>query len=73
MSYDSAPNQHIDNHWPPFARDLRRRRRRRSVFWSPGSSDAGEVFEKSGAIILTNGYVHEHLPQGIYSQFSKKK
>jgi hypothetical protein len=61
----------MDNNWPPFARDVRRRRKR-SFFGTPGSSDAGEVFEKSGAIILTNGYVHEHLPQGIYIIFSKK-
>ncbi|XP_054003817.1 CD109 antigen-like isoform X1 [Hylaeus anthracinus] len=28
--------------------------------WSPGSATANEVFSESGAIIMTNGYVHEN-------------
>ncbi|XP_076182301.1 CD109 antigen isoform X1 [Ptiloglossa arizonensis] len=29
--------------------------------WSPGSATAKEVFGESGAIIITNGYVHENV------------
>jgi len=63
MSYDSAPQEPTNPLWAPFIRDAKRRRKR-SLFMWPGSADAGEVFEKSGAVILTNGYVHEHLPLG---------
>ncbi|KAG7209379.1 hypothetical protein KM043_015478 [Ampulex compressa] len=31
-------------------------------FWRPGSGTADDVFRKTGAIILTNGYIHENLP-----------
>ncbi|XP_043275099.1 CD109 antigen-like isoform X2 [Venturia canescens] len=31
-------------------------------FWRPGSATARDVFQKSGTIVLTNGYVHEHYP-----------
>ncbi|XP_012136997.1 thioester-containing protein 1 allele R1 isoform X2 [Megachile rotundata] len=30
--------------------------------WSPGSATANDVFKESGAIIITNGYVHENFP-----------
>ncbi|XP_017876968.1 CD109 antigen-like isoform X2 [Ceratina calcarata] len=30
--------------------------------WSPGSATANDVFRESGAIIMTNGYVHENFP-----------
>ncbi|XP_076245134.1 thioester-containing protein 1 allele R1 isoform X2 [Calliopsis andreniformis] len=30
--------------------------------WSPGSATASDVFSDSGAIIITNGYVHENFP-----------
>ncbi|XP_046746805.1 CD109 antigen-like isoform X2 [Diprion similis] len=33
-----------------------------SSSWSPGSSSAFDVFDKSGAVILTNGYVHDIFP-----------
>jgi hypothetical protein len=65
LSYDSAPKEPNNPLWAPFIRDAKRRRKR-SLFWWPGSADAGEVFEKSGSVILTNGYVHEHLPLGTY-------
>ncbi|XP_054284946.1 CD109 antigen-like isoform X2 [Macrosteles quadrilineatus] len=41
-------------------------RQRRSLFWWPGSLTAQESFEKSGAVILTNGYVFEHFPWLYY-------
>ncbi|XP_059473013.1 CD109 antigen-like isoform X2 [Neocloeon triangulifer] len=65
LSYDSAPREPSNPLWSPFVRDVKRRRKR-SLYWWPGSADAGEVFEKSGAVILTNGYVHEHLPLVYY-------
>ncbi|XP_012262615.2 CD109 antigen-like isoform X2 [Athalia rosae] len=34
--------------------------------WSPGSSSAYEVFDKSGVFALTNGYVHENFPMIYY-------
>nr|XP_018897644.1 PREDICTED: CD109 antigen-like isoform X2 [Bemisia tabaci] len=52
-SYDRS-NNHLDI--APIAR------RKRSLAWWPGSFTAQEVFDKSGAIILTNGYVHERSP-----------
>lgn len=61
-SYDSDTDQN-DNLLS--LRDARLRDRR-SLFWWPGSADAGEVFEKSGAVVLTNGYVHEHTPLIYY-------
>ncbi|KAF4518646.1 hypothetical protein B566_EDAN005973 [Ephemera danica] len=61
-SYDSVTDQN-DNLLS--LRDARLRNRR-SLFWWPGSADAGEVFEKSGAVVLTNGYVHEHTPLIYY-------
>ncbi|KYN03797.1 hypothetical protein ALC62_05309 [Cyphomyrmex costatus] len=30
--------------------------------WRPGSGTADDVFQKTGVVILTNGYVHENLP-----------
>ncbi|XP_063245195.1 CD109 antigen-like isoform X2 [Bacillus rossius redtenbacheri] len=45
----------------PFAR-----RRKRSYFWWPGSSTAKEVFDNSGAVILTNGLVYEDSPLIYY-------
>ncbi|XP_050425560.1 CD109 antigen-like isoform X2 [Adelges cooleyi] len=35
---------------------------RRSMVWWPGSFTAQEAFDKSGATILTNGYVHDYAP-----------
>ncbi|CAK9821472.1 CD109 antigen [Anthophora retusa] len=32
--------------------------------WSPGSATANDVFSETGAIIMTNGYVHENLAIG---------
>ncbi|CAB3366518.1 Hypothetical predicted protein [Cloeon dipterum] len=61
LSFDSAPHEPKNPNWPPFAR-----RRRRSLAWFPSHADAGEVFQKSGAVILTNGYVHEHMPLVYY-------
>ncbi|XP_076663404.1 CD109 antigen isoform X3 [Andrena cerasifolii] len=29
--------------------------------WSPGSATANDVFSESGAIIITNGYIHENF------------
>lgn len=56
-SYDRS-NNHLDI--APIAR------RKRSLAWWPGSFTAQEVFDKSGAIILTNGYVHERSPWSKY-------
>nr|CAD7424615.1 unnamed protein product [Timema monikensis] len=42
------------------------RRRKRSFFFWPGSATAKEVFDKSGAVILTNGLVHEYEPFLFY-------
>ncbi|XP_046483767.1 CD109 antigen isoform X3 [Neodiprion pinetum] len=33
-----------------------------SSSWSPGSSTAFDVFNESGAVVLTNGYVHDMSP-----------
>ncbi|XP_073987023.1 CD109 antigen-like isoform X2 [Rhodnius prolixus] len=46
----------------PFKKVLDDLGQRRSVYWSPGSFTADEVFSGSGAVILTNGYVHKHTP-----------
>ncbi|XP_023714120.1 CD109 antigen isoform X3 [Cryptotermes secundus] len=35
-------------------------------YWWPGSATAREVFDSSGAVILTNGLVHEHFPWVYY-------
>ncbi|XP_050529257.1 CD109 antigen-like isoform X2 [Daktulosphaira vitifoliae] len=35
---------------------------RRSMVWWPGSFTAQEAFDKSGATVLTNGYVHDYSP-----------
>ncbi|XP_068084683.1 CD109 antigen isoform X2 [Anabrus simplex] len=45
---------------------LGRDRFKRSLFWWPGSSTAHEVFDKSGAVVLTNGLVFEHSPLIYY-------
>ena len=37
------------------------KRRKRSLWW-PGSVSAGEVFQDSGVVILTNGLVHRNFP-----------
>ncbi|KAG5334656.1 CD109 protein, partial [Acromyrmex heyeri] len=34
--------------------------------WRPGSGTADDVFQKTGVIILTNGYVHENFPVRKY-------
>ncbi|XP_072743357.1 thioester-containing protein 1 allele R1 isoform X2 [Anoplolepis gracilipes] len=34
--------------------------------WSPGSGTADDVFQKTGVVILTNGYVHENFPVLYY-------
>ncbi|XP_015601908.1 CD109 antigen isoform X2 [Cephus cinctus] len=31
-------------------------------FWRPGSATAQDVFDKTGAVIFTNGYVHKNFP-----------
>ncbi|XP_075211329.1 CD109 antigen-like isoform X2 [Lycorma delicatula] len=41
---------------------MREAREKRTIYWWPGSFTAEEAFEKSGALIMTNGYVHEHRP-----------
>lgn len=40
-------------------------REKRSMFWRPGSSEAKEIFDNSGVVILTNGLVYENM-MGIY-------
>jgi CD109 antigen len=37
------------------------KRRRRSLWW-PGSVSAGEIFQDSGVILLSNGLVHRNFP-----------
>ncbi|XP_006620960.1 CD109 antigen-like isoform X1 [Apis dorsata] len=49
-SYDNA-------HESPYTNSIFDR-----YLWSPGSATAKDVFRESGAIIITNGYVHENLP-----------
>ncbi|KAL6449226.1 hypothetical protein ACFW04_000704 [Cataglyphis niger] len=34
--------------------------------WRPGSGTADDVFQKTGVVILTNGYVHENFPTLYY-------
>ncbi|XP_011686942.1 PREDICTED: CD109 antigen-like isoform X7 [Wasmannia auropunctata] len=34
--------------------------------WRPGSGTADDVFQKTGVVILTNGYVHENFPVRKY-------
>ncbi|XP_029178169.1 CD109 antigen-like isoform X3 [Nylanderia fulva] len=34
--------------------------------WRPGSGTADDVFQKTGVVILTNGYVHENFPMRKY-------
>ncbi|XP_050465402.1 thioester-containing protein 1 allele S3-like isoform X2 [Cataglyphis hispanica] len=34
--------------------------------WRPGSGTADDVFQKTGVVILTNGYVHENFPALYY-------
>ncbi|XP_011158223.1 CD109 antigen isoform X2 [Solenopsis invicta] len=34
--------------------------------WRPGSGTADDVFQKTGVVILTNGYVHENFPVLYY-------
>jgi len=38
-----------------------RRRRKRSLWW-PGSVSAGEIFQDSGVIIISNGLLHRNFP-----------
>ncbi|KAL1124405.1 hypothetical protein AAG570_001034, partial [Ranatra chinensis] len=54
-SYDSSES----GMFYPFMKGVREGR---SLFWWPGSLTASEVYEKSGAVILTNGFVLEHKP-----------
>ncbi|XP_011051552.1 PREDICTED: CD109 antigen-like isoform X2 [Acromyrmex echinatior] len=54
QTYDKAePSPHADGF---FSRSL----------WRPGSGTADDVFQKTGVIILTNGYVHENFPVLYY-------
>ncbi|GFG28314.1 hypothetical protein Cfor_11328, partial [Coptotermes formosanus] len=39
-------------------------RSKRPHYWWPGSATTRQVFENSGAVILTNGLVHEHFAWG---------
>ncbi|XP_026469847.1 LOW QUALITY PROTEIN: CD109 antigen-like [Ctenocephalides felis] len=60
--YDQAErNPYLHGPGGPFG--LRRFKR---SFWSPGSGTANDVFEKSGAVILTNSYVYESYPMRFY-------
>ncbi|VVC42395.1 Alpha-2-macroglobulin, thiol-ester bond-forming,Alpha-macroglobulin, receptor-binding,Alpha-2- [Cinara cedri] len=54
-TYDNSD----DNNYMSFFRNSADRR---STFWSPGSFTTHEAFDKSGAIVLTNGYVHKYEP-----------
>lgn len=58
-SYDNSDS----NRLLPF---IRGDRDRRALFRWPGSFTAQEAFDKSGALIMTNGYVHEHNPWLYY-------
>lgn len=58
-SYDNSDS----NQLLPF---MRGDRDRRALFRWPGSFTAQEAFDKSGALIMTNGYVHEHNPWVYY-------
>jgi CD109 antigen len=40
-------------------------RRKRSL-WYPGSVSAGEIFQDSGVIIISNGLLHRNFPQSEY-------
>lgn len=51
-SYDGGKSQELPGFW---------NRRKRSLWW-PGSVSAGEIFQDSGVIILSNGLVHRHFP-----------
>ncbi|PSN57619.1 hypothetical protein C0J52_00529 [Blattella germanica] len=48
-------------YWPPKRSAFRGRR---SFYWWPGSATARQVFDNSGAVILTNGAIHEYFPFG---------
>nr|XP_014289274.1 CD109 antigen-like isoform X3 [Halyomorpha halys] len=56
-SYDSSSSSMFSTIMRGLQRDSSR-----SMFWWPGSLTAHEAFQKSGALIMTNGYVHEHTP-----------
>ncbi|XP_021920080.1 CD109 antigen-like isoform X2 [Zootermopsis nevadensis] len=57
-SYDAGSQT---PYWP-----LLNFRGKRSSYWWPGSATARQVFDNSGAVILTNGLVHEHFPWLYY-------
>lgn len=40
-------------------------RKKRSLWW-PGSVSAGEIFQDSGVVILTNGLVHRNFPMSKF-------
>lgn len=52
-TYDGGRSPDI---FPPWYK-----RRKRSLWW-PGSVSAGEIFQDSGVVILTNGLVHRNFP-----------
>lgn len=56
-SYDGGRNQDIMTPWGG--------RKKRSLWW-PGSVSAGEIFQDSGVIILTNGLVHRNFPMSTF-------
>ncbi|XP_049951328.1 CD109 antigen-like isoform X5 [Schistocerca serialis cubense] len=41
-------------------------RDKRSLFWRPGSSEAKEIFDNSGVVVLTNGLVYENMVDIYY-------
>ncbi|KAJ9579454.1 hypothetical protein L9F63_024436, partial [Diploptera punctata] len=61
-SYDKGSEAQF---WPP----MMNFRGKRSLYWWPGSATARQKYENSGAVILTNGLVHEYFPQGAGQGF----
>ena len=57
-SYDGGRNQDFMTPWGG--------RKKRSLWW-PGSVSAGEIFQDSGVVILTNGLVHRNFPMSKFS------
>lgn len=45
-------------------------RSKRPYYWWPGSATAQQVFDNSGAVILTNGLVHENSPWLYYRGYA---
>lgn len=56
-SYDGGRSQEIMSPWGG--------RKKRSLWW-PGSVSAGEIFQDSGVVVLTNGLVHRNFPMSKY-------